>query len=290
MAAPQVLLLGKQDNDLFVQKRTLISRIWAEEGLKISEDPNTHADFAIALGGDGSLLSAIRKLGLRRHHIPILGIHLSPGLGFLHSLRYPRQVPLASEESFVRLIAKMLKSQSFSIERRWGLVARCTSSQKKAPQDFWAMNDIVVSKSHISRILALDVRVNQNLILSNLKGDGLIVSSATGSTGYSLSAGGPVLDPLLKATVITPVCPHRLSQRPFVLGSEVEVEITIKPGKNHAFLTADGQTGTELDAGDIIKVSTAETPVNWVNPHDNTGLTPKNYFESLRSKLGFGGE
>lgn len=290
--ALKVLLLGKQDNALFVNKKQLFIETWAKENIETISDPQSPADFAVALGGDGSLLSAIRKLGDQRHKMPILGIHLSPGLGFLHSLKYPAPGSSQDQEiQFATKVANLLKSGSFEIEKRWGLEASVYSANtEKKSSIFWAMNDVVISKGHISRILALDVSVNQNLILSNLKGDGLIVGSATGSTGYSLSAGGPVIDPKLKAMVITPVCPHRLSQRPFVLNSDAEIEIIIKPGKNDSYLTADGQSGLELDDGDVIKVSSAKEPTLWISPQPNGDLPIKNYFESLRTKLGFGGD
>lgn len=280
--ALRVLLMGKKDDAVFSKKRDFLESVWQQEGLETTREVSGAIDIVIALGGDGSLLSAIRNLGELRYKIPILGIHMSPGLGFLHSLKYPATAQ--NELPFAQKVAQMLKSQQFSIELRWGLNATCQT------QEFWAMNDIVISKGHISRIVALDVRVNQNLILSNLKGDGLIVSSATGSTAYSLSAGGPVLDPLLRATVITPVCPHRLSQRPFVLSSESEIEIFLRRGKNPSFLTADGQSGIEIAAGDKVSVHAAKHPIHWINPHGQSGLTTKNYFESLRTKLGFGGE
>lgn len=288
--ALRVLLMGKKDHPRFLEKRDLLESVWSKEGIEPVRDLKGPIDFAVALGGDGSLLSAIRNLGELRYQVPVLGIHMSPGLGFLHSLRYPKEAQ--QEQVFAHKVAHVLNSKEFSIQQRWGLQATCQPQNADDPTvDFWAMNDVVISKSHISRILALDARVNDNLILSNLKGDGLIVSSATGSTGYSLSAGGPVLDPLLKATVITPVCPHRLSQRPFVLSSESQIEITLRLGKNTSFLTADGQTGIELAEGDKVSVHAAKSPVYWVIPNPQEGLETKNYFESLRTKLGFfGGE
>ncbi len=287
--APRVLLMGKKDDVTFQKKRDLLESIWQKEGLDPIREPDGHVDFAVALGGDGSLLSAIRNLGQLRYQVPVLGIHMSPGLGFLHTLKYPKESSL--EKDFAQKVARVLVNKAYSIQRRWGLEAICQPQRSGEPSvEFWAMNDIVISKSHISRLLALDAKVNGNLILSNLKGDGIIVSSSTGSTGYSLSAGGPVLDPLLQATVITPVCPHRLSQRPFVLSSDSDIEIIPRLGKNTSFLTADGQTGMELAEGDRVNVRTAKSAVQWVIPNVQDGLETKNYFESLRTKIGFGGE
>jgi NAD+ kinase len=287
--ASRVLIMGKKDDAQFLKKRDLLESIWQKEGLEPVREPLKDLDYVVALGGDGSLLAAIRNLGDLRHHIPVLGIHMSPGLGFLHTLRYPKTP--GDENVFALKVADLLNNKSYSTQRRWGLEAIChPRDSKKEPINFWAMNDVVISKSHISRILALDAKVNGNLILSNLKGDGLIVSSSTGSTGYSLSAGGPVLDPLLQATVITPVCPHRLSQRPFVLSSDSHIEIILRLGKNSSFLTADGQSGMELAGGDSVSVQTAKLPVHWIIPNTQDGLETKNYFESLRSKIGFGGE
>ncbi|HVJ65589.1 MAG TPA: NAD(+)/NADH kinase [Bdellovibrionota bacterium] len=286
--AAKVLIMGKKDDALFQRRRDQLEALWQREGLDPIRDITKTPDFAVVLGGDGSLLSAIRNLGEFRYQVPVLGVHMSPGLGFLHTLRYPKTS--GEEEPFFSKVAELLLTKSYSIQRRWGLEASCISSQGEATVDFWSMNDIVISKSHISRILALDAKVNGNLILSNLKGDGLIVSSATGSTGYSLSAGGPVLDPLLQAMVITPVCPHRLSQRPFVLSSDSEIDIIPRPGKNTSFLTADGQSGIEVASGDRVHVRTAKSAVQWIIPNVQPGLESQSYFESLRTKIGFGGE
>jgi len=289
----KVLLLGKKDDPKFLQKRELFKKVWADLDIEVLHKASSDMDLCVALGGDGSLLAAIRNLRDFRYTTPVLGLHMSAGLGFLHSLTYPQEDAKAAD--FIKDVGSLIQNKDYYLHKRWGISALCKPQEdQEAPLEFWATNDIVISKGHISRVLALDVYVDGNLILSNLKGDGLIVSTATGSTGYSMSAGGPVLDPSLNALVITPVCPHRLSQRPFVINSDAKIEIVLKPGRTSAFLTADGQSGIEFAMGDRVSLKTANKSVQWVIPN-NLGskyphLNVKNYFESLRTKLGFGGD
>lgn len=249
----------------------------SEEGFELSARLKANTDLCLSLGGDGSLLSAIREIHGAGRSVPVLGLHTSPGLGFLPQLRIPTDKPKA----FVKEIARHLRKGAFEIEERLGLEASTES------ENFWALNDIVLGKGTLSRMVGLEVQVDGSTLFSRLRGDGLIISSATGSTAYSLSAGGPIMHPAVKALIMTPICPHNVSQRPLILPDTSKIRVKVLELKGPCFLTADGQKGRELRPGETLEIRQASTRVPWMKL-DSSWQASRHYFETLQSKLGLG--
>jgi len=227
----------------------------------------SRADLAVVLGGDGTLLAAARALG--EHDIPVLAINLG-GLGFLTS--FPREELYPALELVLagkyRISERVLLD--WTLERQGSTVARHR-----------ALNDVVVNKAAMARILDLDLYFDEGYACS-YKADGIIFSTPTGSTAYSLSAGGPILYPQVDAFVVTPICPHALSNRPLVVPDSMKIELTVASGAEAAFLTVDGQVGVELRDADKVVVTKARSKFRLVRPPG------KLYFELLRAKLKWG--
>lgn len=266
--------LGKTFPD---EKKLLIEEL--KGNFKIEAKPSEKTDLAISLAGDGSLLSMVRNLGELRHQIPILGIHTSAGLGFLHKLAFPKDRSKGLH-SWSKNFVRMLKEQNYSIEKRWGVEA---SLGKKAA--CWGMNDLVISKGSLSRMVAMKVSVNGSVLFAKLRGDGLILATPVGSTAYSLAAGGPIVVPGLDGLLLTPILPHEIAQRPVVLAADSEIELNLLEGPP-SYLTEDGQRTTELKAGQVLIMRRSVKAVHWLEPRME-GV--RDYFEILRSKLGLGG-
>jgi NAD+ kinase len=238
-------------------------------------------DLAIGMGGDGSQLSTLRRLGERRYETPFLCFHLSAGLGFLP----PYSVPQKDSDALVlfKEIALAFHSKNYKIENRWGLE---TGYQD---QTLWALNDFVFSKGPLSRMIQLKVSVSGEVLLPKMRGDGLIISTSTGSTAYSLSAGGPVVDPNINVLILTPICPHEVSQRPLVLDGNHQVEVEVlESSSGGVFLTSDGQSQIEVGSNTKFVVKRSEKPVPWVIPK-STSVQARSFIEQLKHKLGYGG-
>ena len=233
-------------------ERTLI----AEEGPK----------FAVVLGGDGTLLSAARAVAAAR--VPILGVNLG-SLGFL------TEVSLA--ELWETLEA--VDQDRCEVERRSMIQCRL-QRHDKVVAEFQALNDSVVNKSAIARLVDFDLYLDQ-VFVSNYKADGVIVSTPTGSTAYSLAAGGPILMPSVDAFVINPVCPHSLTHRPLVVRDTVEIMIRVQSAGEEAFLTIDGQIGMPLEDED--RILCRKSPY-----HCTLLRMRKTFFDVLRTKLKLG--
>lgn len=223
------------------------------------------ADLLVVLGGDGTLLSVARALGERA--VPILGSNLGT-LGFLAETSIDEM-----EAALAGALAGTMR-----VERRLRLSVEHVRGGQVA--DRWlALNDAVVA-STVARLIEIEARADGHLV-STYHADGLIVSTPTGSTAYSLSAGGPILLPDLEALLLTPICPHALTQRPLVVPDSVVLEIAAKPG-TQARLTVDGQEGVELDEGDQVRVRRSEHGVLLV-------VSPqRSRFDVLRAKLRWG--
>ena len=224
------------------------------------------ADLLIVLGGDGTMLSGARLV--ERRSIPILGVNMG-GLGFLTETTF-EALPKALHKIF---------SGDFQLDTRLMLQVELRR-QGKTVEAYSALNDIVISKGHLARMIATKVWIDQTF-MTNLRGDGLIVATPTGSTAYSLSAGGPILDPRLEVLLINPICPHTLSHRPFLASSQapISVELTSPEG---AMATIDGQIGTEMMKEDLVKIQASPHRTQLIRFPD------RNYFEVLRSKLKWG--
>jgi NAD+ kinase len=225
------------------------------------------ADLLIVLGGDGTLLAAARSLGER--NIPILPVNLG-GLGFLTSVTLDDMYPVL--EQAIRGEARysdrvLLESQ---VVRNGQVIHRAR-----------ALNDAVLNKAALARIMDLRLEISGEFV-SNYKADGLIVSTPTGSTAYSLAAGGPIVYPLVSAFVITPICPHTLTNRPLVVPDTAQIEVGFDAAGQNIYLTLDGQVGIELLPGDVVKIAAAPERLRLVRPQK------KSYFGVLRDKLKWG--
>jgi NAD+ kinase len=194
--------------------------------------------FVVLLGGDGTLLSAARVLA--RSDIPVIGVNLG-SLGFL------------TEVTVKELFAAMDTADKgkASIEERAMLDCQIERDGVTVVS-YDALNEIVVGKNTLSRLNSFEVNVD-GVFVSNYKADGLIISTPTGSTAYSLAAGGPILTPAVEAFVITPVSPHSLTHRPLVVRDTVEIVIVVKAAKEGAFVSFDGQLGKGILEGDVIR-------------------------------------
>lgn len=233
-----------------------------------AEDIRERADVVIAFGGDGTLLAAARTV--QGMGTPILGVNLG-GLGFM------AEVPVDEVND---AIEKALAGEC-SIEERVMLNA-CVHRAGERIRQRSVLNDLVINKGALARIIHMDVAVDGQH-LTTFNADGLIFASPTGSTAYSLSAGGPILYPTLRCLLLTPICPHALSNRPIVLPDNVVITTAISSGDD-VYLTMDGQVGFSLMAGDVVEVSKSEHTTRLLIPCE------RDYFEILRTKLKWGNQ
>jgi NAD+ kinase len=224
-------------------------------------------DIIIVLGGDGTMLNVARLVGEKG--IPILGVNLG-GLGFITEV---------NRDEIFEAVEKVL-SGNCSVEDRIMLAAFVYRHGEKIA-DFIVLNDVVINKGALARIIDMDTYVNKSYV-ATFKADGLIVSTPTGSTAYSLSAGGPILYPTLNSIVITPICPHTLTNRPIVLPDDCIIEIIMRSESEDAFLTLDGQVGFSLKKNDMIDVRKCDWTTKLLIPCE------RDYFHVLRTKLKWG--
>jgi NAD+ kinase len=231
------------------------------------EDLPGLSDLLIVLGGDGTLLAAARLAGDRK--VPILPVNLG-GLGFLTTVSQDEIYPILEE----------IFSNKHRVSERVMLEAQVVRGGAVIRRQI-ALNDAVLNKAPLARMMDLELRVNGEYV-TTYKGDGLILSTPTGSTAYSLAAGGPIVYPTVEAFVITPICPHTLTNRPLVIPDSARMEIDFQAGDEAVVLTLDGQVGIELMRGDHILVRKAPEKLCLVRP------AKKTYFEILRSKLKWG--
>src|ERR1700685_1133975 len=203
------------------------------------EEMAAKVDLLIVLGGDGTLLAAARALG--GHNVPILAVNLG-GLGFLTSVTLDELYPV---------LEAILAGEHRTSERMM-LEAEIVHSNKPAER-LTALNDAVANKAALARMLDFDVHVDHHHV-GRYRADGLIVATPTGSTAYSLAAGGPIIHPDLDAFVITPICPHMLTNRPLVVPDTARVELESTPGAEPLRLTLDGQMEFTLERGDLVSI------------------------------------
>lgn len=225
-------------------------------------------DLVVTLGGDGTLLS------VARHPAPgvsVLGIDMGT-LGFLTACRPADAGPVL--EAALAGVAH--------VERRRLLAVRVTEGAR-APRRYRIVNDAVLAKSALARIATIRVDVDGRLV-SRYRGDGLIVSTPTGSTAYNLSAGGPILEPRLAALVLSPICPHTLTLRPLVLPDSVRLDLSVEDDPTDVFLTLDGQEGFPVGSTTRISIARSSETVSLVR------ASQASFFEVLAGKFSFGGE
>ena len=227
-----------------------------------------NSDLLITFGGDGTLLSVARHAP---EHVPIIGVNMGT-LGFLTEIRV---------EEFPAMLERVLTG-SFHVEPRTAFEVSVSGPGRDANARYRVLNDCAINKSAVARIIEMRVSV-AGVFVSTFRGDGLIVATPTGSTAYNLSAGGPIIYPTMNAIVITPICPHMLTNRPLVLPDELDIEISlITPDAKDIFLSLDGQEGFEIGEEDRICIRKSEERVLLVQSPD------KNYFDVLRNKLKWG--
>jgi NAD+ kinase len=233
-----------------------------------SEIPN-QAEMIIVLGGDGTLLSVARLV--RDHEVPILGVNLG-GLGFLTEITL---------EELYRVLERIIQGDFITNERVVLNAAVIRRGEKMA--EFTVLNDAVINKGALARIIDLETTINGEY-LTTFKSDGLIISTPTGSTAYNLSAGGPIVYPSLHSIIITPICPHTLTNRPIMVPDDVEIRVILKAKQQEVILTLDGQQGFSLEFEDMVEVKKAENRILLIkSPY-------RHYFEVLREKLKWGGQ
>jgi NAD+ kinase len=226
-------------------------------------------DFIIVFGGDGTYLSAARLM--QDVSLPILGINMGT-LGFLTEVR---------KEEAASVVGHIIKTGKYTTSERVMLEVSLIRKNKTVLKSL-VINDAVVSKGAIARIIGVKIDVDGEWA-NTVRADGMILSTPTGSTAYSLAAGGPIVMPQLDCMLLTPICPHGLTQRPLLLPDTVTVDLTLDHMPGHVFLTLDGQEGIDLKAGDIIRVSRFKKHrLRLVNAPN------RKYFSLLREKLNFG--
>lgn len=245
-----------------ILERVAAQKLKRKDGTPREKLPDK-VEFIVVLGGDGTLLS-IAHLAAQRG-IPVLGVNLG-NLGFL------TEVPL--DEMHLTLDAFLQGDKKVISSRR---MLEATSKGKV----YCCLNDVVINKGALARVIQCQIWIDEKEI-ATLRADGLIISTPTGSTAYSFSAGGPIVQPYVPAIIITPICPHTLSFRPMVISSASSVKVRLLTGEEEVFLTLDGQRGNLLVKNDVVEVKRSDLELRLVS-------SPKrNYFDLVQEKLGWG--
>jgi NAD+ kinase len=227
------------------------------------------SDLIVVLGGDGTFLSIARLM--RTKSVPMLGVNMGQ-LGFLTEVK---------RDEALDTLKQILAKKKVIIEQR-ALLEVTLQREGKVVFKGPVVNDAVISKGAIARIIGLSIAVDGQWV-HDMRADGLIVSTPTGSTAYSLAAGGPILEPSLGALILAPICPHSLSQRPLVLPDNSEIQVCLKVRPGHVLLTLDGQDVIDMREGDVVSVRRFKK-------HDLKLISSptRDYFSLLREKLKFG--
>ena len=252
------------------QKTVLLGPSSVEDDCGTQSHPDARiaaeADLVLVLGGDGTMLRAARLVEERS--VPILGINLG-GLGFL------------TESTVDRMYDSLNKvfAQDFHVDHRLRLQAHIRHHDGQQQRET-ALNDVVIGKGDLGRMISIRIQVDGKFV-TNLRGDGLIVASPTGSTGYSMAAGGPILDPRLETLVLTPISPHTFTHRPLLIPSHIALEIQVTSNEGGA-VTLDGQTGIPAGHNEVLTISPS--------PHRTclVRFPERTYYEVLRTKLKWG--
>jgi NAD+ kinase len=264
---PHLLVwLGDRGVSTVIDKETASSLNRGEIG-KTRHQIVQEADLLLVLGGDGTLLAASREAAPRG--IPTLPINLG-GLGFLTSFTLEELYP-ALEDALAGRAA---------ISERVLLLVERTHEESILTQQC-VLNEAVVHKGTLARMIELELHIDGGFVC-RYRADGLIVATPTGSTAYSMSAGGPIVHPAVESILITPICPHTLSDRPVVVPNASKIELRMAETSDSVFLTLDGQTGVPLQPGDRVRITRAAERLKLIHPANKT------YFEILRNKLKWG--
>ncbi len=227
----------------------------------------SNSNIVIVVGGDGTFLSVARLV--KDYSIPIIGINLG-GLGFLTEITLDEMYDVLDD----------IFKGNFTINERMMLKASIYRSGEKI-SSYSVLNDVVINKGTLARIIELKTSINDNFV-TKYRADGLIVATPTGSTAYSLAAGGPIIYPELNCIILTPICPHTLTNRPIVISGDDIITVELNSLDNDVMITLDGQVGFSLRDEDIIKIEKdKKKTLILTSPR-------KNYFETLRTKLKWG--
>jgi NAD+ kinase len=241
---------------------------WPDGELAEREDlVKEKPDFVLVLGGDGTLLSTARNVA--RTGIPILGVNLG-SLGFLTEIR----------QDEIAQALEAVDAGRCELSQRAMLHCR-VSRHGKCVADYDALNDVVMNQRAVARITDFEVKIN-GIFVSQYRADGLIIATPTGSTAYSLAAGGPILSPEVPGFVITPVASHALTNRPLVVRDTAIIEVSITVTREQAYLSVDGQQGEPLEEGDVVECRKSEFSVKLFKFPD------RSFFHVLRTKLKWG--
>ncbi len=231
------------------------------------DDIPSIVDVILVLGGDGTMLSVSRLVAGKG--VPILGINLG-SMGFITEI---------NRDEIYSVVDKIL-TNGCAVEERLMLTAAVHRAGERITEHT-VLNDVVINKGALARIIDLETFINDTYV-TTFKADGLIISSPTGSTAYSLSAGGPIVYPTLDSIVLTPICSHTLTNRPIVLPDDAKIEITLKAMSEDVYLTLDGQVGVSLTMGDTIEINKSPFKTRLLIPCE------RDYFKILRTKLKWG--
>lgn len=247
--------------------RGLDAVLWVNDPDPLALPLPPGVEFIVVMGGDGTLLSVARRYGQKG--LPILGVNVG-GLGFL--------TEVSLEELYPAL--EQVLAGHYEVEERMMLSATIF----REGQPFWeeaVLNDAVINKGALARIVELPTWIDGEY-LTTYRADGLIISTPTGSTAYTLSAGGPIVYPTLRHVLLLPICPHTLSMRPIILPETVTVAVTLDKKAEDVYLTVDGQVGQALQPGDRVEVKCAPHHLKLIKS------PRRSHFEVLRAKLGWG--
>lgn len=256
----------KRDNIEVLLEDSLAEQVGQIIGFAGEEIP-AQVDLIIVLGGDGTLISVARQVG--ELNVPILGINLGR-LGFLTEV---------TRDELPEILERLVRGE-YEVSDRMMIDAIIHRGGKEVGK-YTVLNDVVINKGALARIIDMETSVDGRH-LSTFKADGLIISTPTGSTGYNLAAGGPIIFPEINSLVIAPICPHMLTNRPIVVWSRSIIQIKVNFEDDVVFFTADGQVGRKLLPGDVVEVRRSEARTRLVTSPS------KDYFEILRTKLSWG--
>ncbi len=256
-----------RDKDLSVILDTNAAKLIGENSTNSVSEMAEKSDIVVVLGGDGTLLKLTHNV--HKFNTPILAVNLG-NLGFLTDV--PRSGLFDALEKVLAVNCK--------IENRM-LLEACLFRNGEKIADYHVLNDLVINKGALARIVDLEVRVDGQYMTS-YRGDGLIVATPTGSTAYSLSAGGPIIHPSIHNLIINPICPCALTNRPIIIPDDSEIDINLATEKEDVRLTFDGQESCQIQRGDILKIKKAKTTLQLIRASE------KNYYQILREKLNWG--
>lgn len=256
-----IKLIEEQRADSMLCREAAVLLGISEEGYSLQQ-MGERADLLLILGGDGTLLNIAKSACF--YNLPILGINLGR-LGFLTEV----------EVGSIRTAIKQLIDGDYIIEERTMLEA--SSSHNKSMQ-YLSLNDIVISRGSLSRIISYNISIN-NIYLDSYMADGVIIATPTGSTAYSLSAGGPIVCPSIPGIVLTPVCPHTLYSRSLVINNSDKIDITLTEIRGEAYMTVDGQKGIPLVIDETITICKSSMTTKLIK------LKEQSFYRNLRTRL-----